>query len=428
MLYDWINWLDGNNDLFDIVSFAIDENNNMYLLGRTDSSEISINNNIIYNSSNAKNFITKLDMNGNLIWNEFIYGENIIYKLYVNNNTIYIIGKTTNYINILNNNYSNNGSYILTINNRISKIKWIDGVKMLAINNNDVYGCGYTNKNNNYAGFFFKMTNNNIIWLKWIDNIQEDRIDKLIVVNNDLYLLGYSDSFIYIDDNKYNINGSHFIFKYNTNDESSKWLILANGINYFYNMIGNNENIYLVGGTDKNIKINNNNYYNYNNNEFALVLNSNDGSPKWLKFLDNIIINAVKNYESIAYDSNNNLYLICDNKKEYSEIIKFNYNGNIDWTKPLYYNNNDLEYRGLYHVIIKNDNIYLLGGVKNNVTLKLNNMNMQIRNNNYNNHCYIMKINTLKIIEAFNNNNNMLLLFILVILLILVILIFVIHL
>jgi hypothetical protein len=264
----WFKWIDGSK-YDDLYSIALDSENNIYVGGNSTSNIIKINN-TSYTRENETPaiFLIKLDNNGDNKWGIWINGDNknqITDLTCDNNNYIYLTGKTISKVISINGrgyNRTNNDdiytSYVLKLNTNLNHnvewFKWIQGdqrVSMYSLTtdyNNNLYITGstnseyltiddeaYENVTGNTNGFLIKINYfGTIEWHRWLFSTTAINSSNkyfpyiyityiLVDRNYNLYMTGYTNAkeVEFNDELILSKNGTStntFVFKYNLNN------------------------------------------------------------------------------------------------------------------------------------------------------------------------------------------------------------------
>jgi hypothetical protein len=214
-------------------------------------------------------------------------------------------------------------------------------------------------KHNEYTGFLIKIdSNGNTEWIKWIEGTKYNEVTSIILDSlNNIYIAGVSKcETIYIGDEEYNrtegdVHKTIFLAKFNTNGKIDTFIwIEGDNISHVYSLACDTFNkIYLLGTTrSNNIIIKEDNYGKLNDkkNVTPFIVKFNDNKVDWLKFIENND-HEHGHANDITTDNSNNIYItgstssetliieelnyknISDNVNAY--IIKMNYNGGVEW-------------------------------------------------------------------------------------------------
>ncbi len=448
--YSWYTLLDGDNNTF-TNTFVKDNLNNIFISGYSDSKIINIGDKTYSrNSDSDAGYILKLDLYGNPVWFHWIDGalsESGTSLSIDSNNNIYLVGYSNSDQVIIkgvsyNKNNTTNGGFIIKFNQsgNVVWFKWLDGANSdygyssVIDTTNNIYIVGVSNSisingqttkstTTGAAGFLIKMNvDGSLVWFKWIDGPKfDDSYSIVLDSENNIYISGNSSSSsIKVNNNEYkrdNNNQSVYLIKLDSAG-NDKWCLWISGDNqdFISSLACDKFNyIYLCGvSNSKTISINDTGYTRMNNNElytsFIIKVNSTlktveqpmveqpmveqpmveqpmveqpmveQPMVEWFKWIEGD--QEVESY-SIITDNRNNLYMsgstqsinltiddvrysnLSENNNAY--LIKINSIGEIEWTKWLYTTDrsNDESY---YYPSILVSNLY----VDNNNNLYIN--------------------------------------------------------
>lgn len=356
---DYFKWINGtNNESRNFISR--DMNNNVYVIGSSKSSSITIN-----NTSYSRNasltyglYIVKFNTSGNVVWLKWFEANNDL------SNELIIASPYSNYIYIT--------ATAPTTNTSVS--------------NN---GTTYATSSNTNNSFILKMsTSGDISWLKFlITNGGNYVYSSTIDISGNLYLGGVAfannPSSLQFNGNSYSKTPGQdgYIMKINSDDSVNfiRWIISSNGSaeNVKNIIVDSNQNIYvsLYLYNTSSFSIDNNTYYmdisnNYIYGSFLIKFNSNN-TLAWINNITGISDTLVSD---IKLDNENNIILLGNTSASsikiksntYTKTIsstsvyvtKFDNNGNI--IKFIWIDGVSAEDSGLI-AIDTNNNIYITG-------------------------------------------------------------------
>lgn len=401
-----------NDDYVKLYGITNDSNDEIYITGHTNASRIIINNKSYDKKDKSKgSFVVKFDEKGKLIWLEWIDSDqnDLSYAIVCDSsNYLYIIGKTNS--TEINGNirpiistpstpspsykFNDYSGYLIKMDSssrEIKWIKWIDGVEndettTLAIDSLDnifIAGNSHSSKlkideldiiknHTNKAIYLAKFNKEGTIQnLKWVDGDATNSLHSVSLKSdtfNNIYLLGYTKSKnIIIDEQTFsqlNNNVMPFVVKFD-NSLEVEWIKLIEGNEHNYANAINTDihnNLYMSGTTlSKNIIVNEIKYENVSDNENAYLIKLNHrGETEWFRWFENYENNKTIFVKDILVDKHNFIYL---NSYTNGTDIYFNnnmlsfLNNNLYKTFILKYDLNE---------ILNEDNIYYIDVIYNN--------------------------------------------------------------
>ena len=355
---DYFKWINGtNNESRNFISR--DMNNNLYVIGSSKSSSITIN-----NTSYSRNasltyglYIVKFNTSGNVIWlkwfesNNDLSNELIIASPYSNYIYITATAPITN-TSISNNGYTygtsgnNNNSFVLKMSTN-GDISWLNFLitnggnyvysSTIDISGN-LYVCGTASANNPVTlqfngitytktlgqdGFIIKINSDDSLnFIRWFissNGVTENLKNIIVDLNQNIYvsLTLYNTSSFNIDGNNYStdissnlINGS-FLIKFNSNNTFA-WInnITGNSDTFVTDIkLDNDNNIILLGYTSAtSINIKSNTYTKNTLVSTGIYLTKFDNNGNILRFIW-IDGSSAEQSGVIVIDSINNIYI-----------------------------------------------------------------------------------------------------------------------
>lgn len=351
--FKWINGISNESRTFT----AKDSDNNIYFLGSSLSSSITINNVIYERYTQLTNslYLIKFSSSGNILWlkwiessSAFSYETITIYKntdIYISttvataNSIIYINGVNSGTSSYINNNFiakfttngvvswlrfliTNGGNYIYSSTTDPSGNLYLVGIA--SINNPMTLtynGTSYTKTIAGQDGYLIKINNdatNSLNFIKWIIGISTENIMNIALdSNNNIFITvyTYNPTSFNIDGVSYSTNISNdstigtFLIKFDTTYNVS-WIKSINGTKDEYPTdlkIDNNNNIILSGWTNSGILTINGTSYQTAIVGSAIFLAKFDTSGNVNNFLW-IEGNSVDQSSMLQIDTANNIY------------------------------------------------------------------------------------------------------------------------
>lgn len=398
----WVKDYDTTYTTDGIKSIAFDQNNNIYLHGTcVFNVDFDPGSNTAYLPADTsfllRNFVTKLDSDGNFQWVRSINsGTQILYGIDVDPaGNVYGTGKF------------NSASF-----------DFDPGPNVLNLPKNA----------SSYAGFIFKWSpSGDMVWTKLIDaTFKVEPIKIQVTKDNNVIISGSYSNQVDFDpgagvNNTYNTSGScSFVAKYNLNGDLS-WVNSYSGSNFITgsaNEINQTGVIALYGSftgsvdTDPGAGVNNLTPNSGNSGFYVITMNS-DGSSSWSR----IIADEFKTYRVIS-DSNGDYYLVgsftdqCAITNQYFYlnspgqnllIVKTNINGKV--MNVYHVANNPTNMINITSISSYQDAIYYNGGIRESANFSFNSSTSSTLTSNGNIDTYVAKyqLGALGLKEENNN-------------------------